>query len=141
VRSREGSKKMCAWLLPGESVAIIANGTKIASDVASSIRFQLGWEEAWKFYTNLVRIMNGVNKESLGWAANTFDSVDWCSITAVLKGKPEMFGLWLSKQSIGVCATRTNLARIKDILDDHYPNCGLACKDHKHLNQCPDPGR
>jgi hypothetical protein len=118
-RSREGSKKMCARLLPWESVAIIADGTKITLDIAPSVRFQLGWEEAWKLYTKLVRIVNGANKGGLGWVANTFNLVDWCSIAAILKGKPEMFGLWLSKQSIGVCAMRKILVRIQDILDDH----------------------
>ncbi len=68
----------------------------------------------------------------------TFNLVDWRSIATILKGKPEMFGLWLSKQSIGVRATRKNLARIQDILDHWCPNYDLVHKNHKHLNWCPD---
>jgi hypothetical protein len=52
-----------------------------------------------------------------------------------------MFGLWLSKQSIEVCATRKNLGRIQDILNDRCPNCGSIQEDNKHLNHCPDSGR
>jgi hypothetical protein len=52
-----------------------------------------------------------------------------------------MLGLWLAKQSIGVCATRKNLARIQDILDNRCPNCGSPREENKHLNRCPDEGR
>ncbi len=105
-------------------MAIIANGVKIMSDVSSNVRYQLGREEAHKFYTKAIRTVSGVNKGGLGWHAATFDSVDWKAIGEALKGKLEMLGLWLAKQTIGVCATRKNLARIKDILDHRCPNCG-----------------
>jgi hypothetical protein len=139
--SRAGNEKPTIWLLPSESVAIIADGVKITSDVSSNVRYQLGCEEAHKFYTKSIRTVNGVNKGGLGWHAATFDSVDWKAIGEALKGKPEMLGLWLAKQTIGVCATRKNLARIQDILDDRCPNCGLPREDNKHLNRCPDEGR
>ncbi len=139
--SRAGNEKPTIWLLPSESVAIIADGVKITSDVSSNVRYQLGHEEACKFYTKAIRTMNGVNKGGLGWHTATFDLVDWKAIGEALKGKPEMLGLWLAKQTIGVCATRKNLARIQDILDDHCPNCGSPREDNKHLNRCPDEGR
>jgi hypothetical protein len=83
----------------------------------------------------------GVNKGGLGWSATTFVLVNWISIGEALKGKPKMLGLWLAKQSIGVCATRKNLARIQDILEDPCPNCGSPGEDNKHLNRFPDEGR
>ncbi len=85
--------------------------------------------------------MIGVNKGGLGWSATTFVLVNWISIGEALKGKPKMLGLWLAKQSIGVCATRKNLARIQDILEDPCPNCGSPGEDNKHLNRFPDEGR
>ncbi len=94
-----------------------------------------------KFYTKAIRIVNRVNKGGLGWSATIFDLVVWISIEEALQGKPKMFGLWLAKQSIRVCATRKNLARIQDILDNHCPNCGSPQEDNKHLNRCSDKGR
>jgi hypothetical protein len=44
--SRAGNKKVTIWLLPLESVAIIANGVKITSNVSSSVHHQLGHAEA-----------------------------------------------------------------------------------------------
>jgi hypothetical protein len=139
--SRAGNEKPTIWLLPLESVAIIADGVKITSDVSSNVRYQLGREEACKFYTKAIRTVIGVNKGGLGWHAATFDLVDWKAIGEALKGKPEMLGLWLAKHTIGVCATRKNLARIQDILDDRCPNCGSPREDNKHLNRCTDEGR
>ena len=52
-----------------------------------------------------------------------------------------MYQLWLSKQCIGTCATRRNLACIQDILDDRCPNCGQGPEKSTHLNCCPDHGR
>ncbi len=139
--SRAGNKKVTIWLLPLESVAIITDGVKITSNVSSSVHHQLGRAEAQKFYTKAIRIVNGVNKGGLGWSATIFDLVDWISIGEALKGKTEMLGLWLAKQSIGVCTTRKNLARIQDILDNRCLNCGSPWEDNKHLNRCPDKGR
>ncbi len=122
-------------------MVIITDGVKITSNISSSVRYQLGCAEAQKFYTKAIRIVNGVNKGGLGWSATTFDLVDWISIGEALKRKPEMLGLWLAKQSIGICATRKNLARIQDILDNRCPNCGSPREDNKHLSRCPDKCR
>ncbi len=111
-RSNEGNDNECFWLLPMEGAAIIIGGAKMTSNVATSTRFHQGREEARQVYTRPIRIKNGSNKGGLGWSAAAFNAVDWQAITAALKGKPDTFGLWLSKQAIGVCATRKNLARI-----------------------------
>ncbi len=74
--SRAGNEKPTIWLLPLESVAIIADGIKITSGISSNLRYQLGCEEARKFYTKAIRTVNGVNKGGLGWHAATFDLVD-----------------------------------------------------------------
>jgi hypothetical protein len=52
-----------------------------------------------------------------------------------------MSQLWLSKQCIGICATRGNLARIQDIRDDRFPNCDQGRETSTHLNCCPDHER
>jgi hypothetical protein len=49
--------------------------------------------------------------------------------------------MWLSKQCIGICTTRLNLAQIQDILDDKCPNCGQAWETSTHLNKCPNNSR
>jgi hypothetical protein len=110
--SNKGNEEECSWLLPMEGAAIIINSVRITSDVATFTWFHLGREEARKFYTRPMRIKNSSNKGGLGWSAAAFNGVDWQAIAATLKSKPDTFSLWLSKQVIGVCATRKNLARI-----------------------------
>ena len=57
-----------------------------------------------------------------------------------MRSKPDMYQLWLSKQCIGICATRRNLAHIQDILDDRCPNCSQGPERSLHLNRCPNHG-
>ncbi len=52
-----------------------------------------------------------------------------------------MCQLWLSKQCIDICATRSNMVRIQDLLDDKSPNCKQPKETSKHLNCCSDAGQ
>jgi hypothetical protein len=52
-----------------------------------------------------------------------------------------MFQLWLSKQCIGICATRRNMARTQDLLDNNCPNCNHPRETSNHLNWCPEAGQ
>jgi hypothetical protein len=140
-RSREGAEKQMVLPLLYEGAAIITEGLKNTSYVAPMLHHILGWEEARRFYIRARDIKEGVNKGGLGWSQSTFDAVNWKSLASALKYKLEIFSLWLSKQSIGVCATWRNLVRIQDILDDRCPNCGSIHEDNKYLNRCPDLGR
>jgi hypothetical protein len=109
--------------------------------VGPAVRYLLGAEEARRFYTSPVVLVGGVNKGGLGWEEERFNQVAWTELYRALSSKPDMYQLWLSKQCIGVCATRRNLARIQDILDDRCPNCGIGPEKSTHLNRCPDQGR
>ncbi len=110
-------------LLPFESVAVILDGVKLTTDVGSEVRYRLGKEDAERFYTKPRKVVRGTNRGGLGWSLERFHSVAWHSLGAALKSKPDMFRIWLSKQCIRICATRQNMARIQDILDDKCPNC------------------
>jgi hypothetical protein len=52
-----------------------------------------------------------------------------------------MFQIWHAKQCIGVCAMRSRMARIQDVLDSKCPNCKQEQEKSHHLNRCPDQGR
>ena len=69
------------------------------------------------------------------------NTVDWRGIVDCIITKSDMNGLCLCKQVSGVCATRKNVARIQDLLDDKCPNCLQSGKTAKHLNLCPSEGR
>ncbi len=97
---------------------------KMTTDVGPEVHYQLGREDALRFYTLLVVLVGGLNKGELGWSRRRFEQVSWSTLELVLCLKPDMYQLWLSKLCIGICATRRNLARIQDILDDKCPNCG-----------------
>ncbi len=104
-------------------------------------RYLLGAEEARRFYTSPGVLVRGVNKGGLGWSGQRFNQVAWTALDRALQSKPDMYQLWLSKQCIGISATRRNLARIQDILDDRCPNCCQGPERSSHLNRCPDHGR
>ena len=85
---------------------------KSTTDVGPNVRYLLGAKEARRFYTSLVVLIREVNKGGLGWPEEQFDQVTWVDLDQALRSKPGMYQLWLSKQCIGICATRWNLARI-----------------------------
>jgi hypothetical protein len=128
-------------LLPLEKAAVFIDNEKATTDVGPNARYLLGAEEARRFYTSPVILVRGANQGGLGWSRERFDQVAWTDLNRALRSKPDMYQLWLSKQCIGICATRRNLARIQDILDDRCPNCGQGPERSTHLNRCPDHGR
>ncbi len=128
-------------LLPLEKAAVFIDNEKTTTDMGPNAWYLLGADEARRFYTSPVVLVRGVNQGGLGWSRESFDQVAWPDLSQALRSKPDMYQLWLSKQCIGICATRRNLARIQDILDDRYPNCGQGSERLTHLNRCPDHGR
>ena len=60
-------------LLPFESVAVMNSGKKITGNIAETIRFAKGMEEARHFLV----------KEK-GWSGEKFDEIDWNSLHCTL---------------------------------------------------------
>lgn len=123
-------------LLPLEKAAVFVSGNKLTTDVSKEVRFCLGESDARKFYTAPVKKQGG----GLGWSTERFEEVDWRSLDRALATKSDMYGIWLTKQSTGTCATRYNMARLQDLVDNKCPNCGMVEKA-EHLNRCPSEGR
>jgi hypothetical protein len=115
--------------LPLESVAIFHNGVKISGECGKEIRFHIGKVEAREFYIN-----------QLGWYAAEFYNVDWESQDRALDGKPDMFKMWLFKQTLSFCATGRNMGRWFGSEHTACPNCN-APEDADHLLHCQDSGR
>ncbi len=139
--SNTTQEKRGMQLLPLEKVAIVVNGEKLTTNVGQEVRYALGHEEANKFYTKAIKMNGSTNKGGLGWSEYQFEQVAWKSIDEALRNKPDMFQIWHAKQCIGVCATRSRMARIQDILDSKCPNCKQEQEKSHHLNRCPDQGR
>jgi hypothetical protein len=137
----EGVHHLGPKFLPFKKVAVVLDGVKLTTDVGSEVQYCLGKEDAERFYTKPRDVIRGTNRGGLGWSSDRFHSVAWQALDLALKSKPDMFQLWLSKQCIGICATRQNMARIQDILDDECPNCLQPRETSDHLNRCPDVGR
>jgi hypothetical protein len=127
-------------LLPLEKAAVFTGTEKMMTDVGPEVCFHLGREDTLKFYMLSAVLVGGVNKGGVGWSRRRFEQVSWSTLELVLHSKPDMYQLWLYKQCIGICATRQNLARIQDILDNKCPNCGQAQETSTHLNRCPNNG-
>ena len=123
-------------LLPLEKAAVFVNCVKLTTDVSKEVRFCLGESDAWKFYTAPVKMKGG----GLGWSKERFEAVDWRALDKCLATKSDTYGMWLTKQSTGTCATRYNMARLQDLVDNKCPNCGMV-ENATHLNRCPSEGR
>ena len=131
-----GSRKE-PFILPLERAAVFVSGVKQTSDVSRSVRFCLGEVEARAFYTAPPDITErNSNKGGLGWSQDRFNQVAWSALDAVLASKPDMYGVWLSKQSSGFCATGSQMARVHASRENRCPNCGLV-ERAAHLNVCP----
>jgi hypothetical protein len=108
-------------LLPFENIAIILDSKKVTSSISLAIHFALSCKEARRFYTAARHKVWGSNKGGLEWTEEAFDEVDKKAIEQAISCHPNGFQLWLSKQTIGVCATQKNTAQIQNILDDRCP--------------------
>ena len=117
-------------LLPLETTAIFYEGQKIVGECGSEVRFQIGKQEARQYYIT-----------QLGWYAATFDNVDWKSRDKALCDKPDMFKMWLCKQSSSFCATGKNMGRWFGSEHTSCPNCNAPDEDAAHLLHCRDAGR
>jgi hypothetical protein len=117
-------------LLPLETVAVfVHDGHKISGECGSDIRFHIGMVEARAFYIS-----------QLGWYAATFDNVDWKSRDKCLSPKPDMFKMWIFKQSSIFCASGCNMGRWFSSEHTSCPNCGMEDEDSAHLMHCQDSG-
>ncbi len=54
-------------LLPLKKAAVFVGTEKMTMDVGTEVCFQLGREDALRFYTSQVVLVGGVNKGGLGW--------------------------------------------------------------------------
>eukprot|EP00956_Cyclotella_meneghiniana_P022163 scaffold41439_cov51-Cyclotella_meneghiniana.AAC.1 len=121
---------MTQQMLPMELVAVFHSVQKISGECGSEIRYQIGKVEARDFYIT-----------KLGWYAAVFDNVDWTARDKVLSRKPDMFRMWVFKQSSGFISSGKNMRRWFGSEHTQCPNCGTKDEDAQHLMHCPDPGR
>jgi hypothetical protein len=128
-------------LLPREQAALVIDRRKQTTDTATDLRFYLGKIDARDFFTKPPQILGNTNIGGLGWSAERFDCVEWEILRDVITSKPDMYGIWLAKQTKGSCATRRNMARILGNTDDRCPNCLVGPERSAHLNKCCDQGR
>jgi hypothetical protein len=106
------------------------NGWKISGECGCEIRFQIRKVEAREFYIT-----------QLGWYATAFDSVVWKSRDRALHGKPDMFKMWVFKQSSSFHATGRNMGRWFGSEHTSCPNCNMPDENATHLLHCRDAGR
>ena len=123
-------------LLLRKKAAIIVNGSKLTTEAGREVRYCLGEHDARVFYTAPQNLKGG----GLGWSNYRFDQVAWKELDTCLEKKPNMYGIWFAKQAADVCATRYNMARLQDLIDNKCPNCGQV-ERAIHLNMCPSDSR
>ncbi len=63
-------------LLPLEKAAMFVGTEKMTMDVGPEVHFQLGREDALRFYMSPVVLVGRVNKGGLGWSCGLLWS--WC---------------------------------------------------------------
>ena len=125
-----------SYLLPLEDIAIVVNGEKMTSNFDEEIRFDLSRRHARQFLTT------GLKTSKL-WTEDQFDEVDWPMLHEALKGKPDGYKVWLSKQHTGFCGTRLQTARYAgdESINNSCPCCRDSREDAAHILLCPDEDR
>lgn len=103
--TKSSTRDALQQLLPCEQAALIVGGQKQTTDISTDLQFHLGMREAQKFFTRPIRGRGNSNKGGLGWSPGRFDCIDWTALHKKVTQKPEMYRVWLSKQTIGICAT------------------------------------
>jgi hypothetical protein len=103
---------------------------KISGECGREIQFQIGKVDGREFYIT-----------QLGWYATAFDNVDWKSRNSALHGKPDLFKMWLFKQSLSFCPSGKNMGRWFGSEHTSCPNRNTPDEDAAHLLHCRDPGR
>ena len=118
-------------LFPHKPASVFHQEEKLSSNCGDAIRFQVYLRAAHKFFIL-----------ELGGHGSMFNDVDdWERRAACLKGKPEMYQLWLSKQSTNFCATGVNMGRWFGTVTS-CPNCSSCpAVTVDHLFRCKDVGR
>ena len=128
------------FLFPREGVAVFVGGNKQTSDVAPSIRFHVGQMEARQALTQPYFVQGKLKAPPMSPAQ--FDSIDWVSRHRALSTSPDMYRIWLAKQTNNFSATGVQLSRYGMAIDeDRCPNCRTRGERSDHLCRCPDPGR
>ena len=70
-----------------------------------------------------------------------FNVINWSALWSALSTKPDMYGVWLEKQTIVICVTtHWNMACIGGEDNDRCLNCRCRPECHDHLCCCHDPG-
>ena len=106
-----GTRREGKQLLPSEDAAVFVNNRKLTRDLAKTVRYEVGKEQARNYL---------MNKE--GWTGEQFDKVDWNRLHGALGNKPEGHKTWLSKQHTGFCGTRVQVGYYNG-----NPNVDLSC--------------
>ena len=76
------------------------------------------------------------------WSPQQFNLIDLEVLDEVLASKPDMYGIWQEKKTVGICATRRNMAQYHGLTDDRWcPNCLEGTEQSSHLNWCMDEGQ
>ena len=77
-------------LIPTEDAAVFVSNRKLTRDLAKTVRYEVGKEEARNYL---------MNEE--GCVGEEFDEVDWTRLHGALGNKPEGYKTWLAKQHPG----------------------------------------
>jgi len=70
-----------------------------------------------------------------------FNLIVWDGVESAMKGFPEMFRIWVTKQVSHFCGTNRQLSRIHTDVKNVCPSCGRRDESTRHITRCRDAGR
>ena len=127
VSDERGPRLQAEPRLPLEVARVYVDGEKQTTDVSKGLSFAMGRARARDY-----RASKRKNQMEL----ETFDCIDFPALQLALRGKPQMYQVWYSKQTSGWCATGAKLAQWDSDADSRCPNCFGLDEDAGHLMQC-----
>lgn len=113
-----------------ELLVIYAGPDKITTDAGSVIQFWAHQQLAKPYFAS---------KQILDPVA--FEQMDWKNYSAVMHLVPQLFQLWICKQTMSIAATNKALSQFTDGLSPLCPNCTMEEETCAHVLTCTELGQ
>ena len=115
---------------PLENVRVLVDGKEVSASVKLALYAAWGWSAAKALY-----------QEKCIVSSYNFDLIYHEGCHLAIKAFPQMFRVWLTRQTSGFAGTNCQLSRTTQGVRNRCPCCGHRDESMAHITRCKDPGR
>ena len=115
---------------PFESLRLIVDGTKATGSLQAAVVEDVGRRRARNWY-HARKIIHRAH----------FNLVWWQGVGRSMLSFPQMFRVFVTKQTSSFCGTNRQLSRINPSVKNVCPSCGCRNESARHITRCRDDVR